>query len=142
MAQNENSGPGVGFEYPPVKVTWNKRDLLLFAYSVGSFQTESEDTTDFRAIENALPPIPGVPRFSPFDGLRSLKILKSLPLTSKDLPNSSISIHKTVLGAYDKGDSGSVLKVLHRLIDDTTGDVHIEIVVTSFYIRRGNWGGA
>jgi peroxisomal enoyl-CoA hydratase 2 len=35
MAQNKTSGPGVGFEYPPVKVTWNKRDLLLFAYSVG-----------------------------------------------------------------------------------------------------------
>lgn len=30
------SGPGVGFEYPPVKVTWMKRDLLLFANSIGA----------------------------------------------------------------------------------------------------------
>lgn len=29
------SGPGVGFEYPPVPVTWHKRDVLLFANSIG-----------------------------------------------------------------------------------------------------------
>ncbi|PQE19775.1 peroxisomal dehydratase protein [Rutstroemia sp. NJR-2017a BVV2] len=170
MRISKTSEPGVGFEYPPVKVTWNKRDLLLFAYSIGctadelhflyekhpkfqpfptypivlSFKTESKDTTDFRAIENALPSIPGVPHFSPLDvvdGSRSFKILKPLPLTSDELSGSSFSIHKTVLGVYDKGNSGSVLKVLHRLIDDTTGDVYVEIVVTSFYIGRGNWGG-
>jgi len=29
------SGPGVGFEYPPTEVTWLKRDVLLFAQSIG-----------------------------------------------------------------------------------------------------------
>lgn len=29
------SGPGVGFEYPPVEVKWLKRDVLLFANSIG-----------------------------------------------------------------------------------------------------------
>ena len=29
------SGPGVGFEYPRQPVTWLKRDLLLFANSIG-----------------------------------------------------------------------------------------------------------
>src|SRR5690242_18959902 len=29
------SGPGVGFEYPEVEVSWQKRDLLLFANSIG-----------------------------------------------------------------------------------------------------------
>lgn len=29
------SGPGVGFEYPPIEVAWLKRDLLLFANSIG-----------------------------------------------------------------------------------------------------------
>lgn len=28
-------GPGVGFEFPPVQVSWLKRDLLLFAHSIG-----------------------------------------------------------------------------------------------------------
>lgn len=29
------SGPGVGFEYPPQDVSWTKRDVLLFANSIG-----------------------------------------------------------------------------------------------------------
>lgn len=29
------SGPGVGFEYEPVPVSYNKRDALLFANSIG-----------------------------------------------------------------------------------------------------------
>lgn len=27
--------PGVGFEYPRTEVSWLKRDVLLFAYSIG-----------------------------------------------------------------------------------------------------------
>lgn len=27
--------PGVGFEYPPAEVSWLKRDVLLFAASIG-----------------------------------------------------------------------------------------------------------
>lgn len=29
------AGPGAGFEYPPVEVSWLKRDVLLFANSIG-----------------------------------------------------------------------------------------------------------
>jgi len=29
-------GPGVGFEYPSFEVKWLKRDLLLFANSIGA----------------------------------------------------------------------------------------------------------
>jgi len=29
------SGPGAGFEYPEVEVSWLKRDVLLFANSIG-----------------------------------------------------------------------------------------------------------
>lgn len=29
-------GPGVGFEYPSFEVKWLKRDLLLFAASIGA----------------------------------------------------------------------------------------------------------
>jgi hypothetical protein len=29
------SGPGVGFEYPRKEVSWLKRDVLLFANSIG-----------------------------------------------------------------------------------------------------------
>lgn len=29
------SGPGVGYEYPRTAVSWLKRDVLLFAVSIG-----------------------------------------------------------------------------------------------------------
>ena len=30
-----NAAPGVGFEFPPAEVSWLKRDVLLFATSIG-----------------------------------------------------------------------------------------------------------
>jgi hypothetical protein len=33
-------GPGVGFEYPPTEVSWLKRDVLLFANSIGCTSDE------------------------------------------------------------------------------------------------------
>lgn len=29
------AAPGVGFEYPPTEVSWMKRDVLLFANTIG-----------------------------------------------------------------------------------------------------------
>jgi hypothetical protein len=29
------SGPGVGYQYPSTEVSWLKRDVLLFAVSIG-----------------------------------------------------------------------------------------------------------
>lgn len=34
------SGPGVGFEYPPVEVSWLQRDVLLFANTIGAQDDE------------------------------------------------------------------------------------------------------
>jgi hypothetical protein len=34
------SGPGVGFEYPRTEVSWLKRDVLLFAVSIGATAKE------------------------------------------------------------------------------------------------------
>jgi hypothetical protein len=34
------SGPGVGFEYPVKEVSWTKRDVLLFANSIGATSKE------------------------------------------------------------------------------------------------------
>lgn len=31
-----NAGPGVGFEFPSFEVSWMKRDLLLFANTIGA----------------------------------------------------------------------------------------------------------
>lgn len=34
------SGPGVGYQYPPQKVSWLRRDVLLFANTVGCTDDE------------------------------------------------------------------------------------------------------
>lgn len=36
VIMSEKAGPGVGFEFPSFKVSWLKRDLLLFAASIGA----------------------------------------------------------------------------------------------------------
>lgn len=36
------SSPGAGFEYPPQPVSWLKRDILLFATSIGCTADELE----------------------------------------------------------------------------------------------------
>ena len=37
---SEKAGPGVGFEFPSYEVSWLKRDLLLFAASIGATYPE------------------------------------------------------------------------------------------------------
>jgi peroxisomal enoyl-CoA hydratase 2 len=34
------AGPGAGFEYPPQEIAWLKRDVLLFANSIGATANE------------------------------------------------------------------------------------------------------
>ena len=51
------SGPGVGFEYPPVEVSWLKRDALLFANSIGC----TPDELHFLYVGALYPIIPSSP---------------------------------------------------------------------------------
>lgn len=37
---SDTAGPGVGFEFPSYEVSWLKRDLLLFATSIGATYPE------------------------------------------------------------------------------------------------------
>lgn len=50
-------------------------------------------------------------------------------------------MRKKVIGAYDKGNAGSVLHARHTLIDTDSNDVYALIDVWSFYVGQGNWGG-
>ena len=51
------SNPGAGFEYPPEPVSWNKREVLLFANSIGATLDElhllyvcGETTVDYMKV--------------------------------------------------------------------------------------------
>ncbi|KAI1357096.1 Thioesterase/thiol ester dehydrase-isomerase [Xylaria sp. FL0043] len=159
-------GPGVGFEYPPVEVSWTKRDALLFANSIGCtpdelhflyeldpkfavfptypvilpFKQNRTDVIDFYASQKAVK-IPGVPEFDArrtVDGQRLIQLLKPLPTTSE---GKKFEVRTKVLGVYDKGRPGTVVETQTDLVDAGTGEVYTRAIGSGFYVGQGNWGG-
>ncbi|ROV89956.1 hypothetical protein VMCG_10105 [Cytospora schulzeri] len=160
------SGPGVGFEYPPKPVSWLKRDVLLFANSIGCttderhflyelhpnfavfptypvilpFKGDTQEVIDFYAAQKAVK-IPGVPDFDQtrvVDGQRLVQFLKPLPPTSA---GKKFEMRTKVLGVYDKGRPGSVLETQTDLVDAETGEVYSRAIGSAFFVGQGNWGG-
>ncbi|OCK85823.1 Thioesterase/thiol ester dehydrase-isomerase, partial [Lepidopterella palustris CBS 459.81] len=160
------SGPGVGFEFPTFEVSWLKRDLLLFAASIGCtadelhflyelhpsfsafptypillpFKHTDLDVIDFYARSNSTP-IAGVPKFDTrgvLDGERRIEFLKPLPVSSE---GRRFEIRSKVLGVYDKGKPGTVVETEQVLVEKGTGDVFSRVVGSAFYVGQGGWGG-
>ncbi|EON97248.1 putative peroxisomal dehydratase protein [Phaeoacremonium minimum UCRPA7] len=160
------SGPGVGFQYPPQEVTWLKRDVLLFANSIGCtadelqylyelhpnfavfptypvilpFKGASQEVIDFYKSQKAVQ-IPGVPSFDyarVVDGQRLIQFLKPLPTSSE---GKKFELRTKVLGVYDKGRPGSVLDIQQDLVEVESGEVYSRAIGSSFFVAQGNWGG-
>ncbi|KKA30456.1 hypothetical protein TD95_000640 [Thielaviopsis punctulata] len=160
------AGPGVGFQYPPLPVSWNKRDLLLFANSIGcnadelhflyerhpkfsafpsypvvlGFKGDTPDVVDFYARQKAVN-IPDVPVFDPtrvVDGQRKMTFFKPIPLSSA---SGKFETRTSVLGVYDKGSAGSVVETQQDLVDAATGTVYTRCIASLFYVGGGNWDG-
>ncbi|KAJ9191622.1 hypothetical protein DTO164E3_7783 [Paecilomyces variotii] len=160
------SGPGAGHEFPAQEVSWLKRDVLLFANSIGCtvdelhflyelhpnfavfptysiilpFKLTDEEVTDFYAREKSNP-IPGVPQFDPrrvVDGQRKLTLFKPLPPTSA---GKKFELRNKVIGVYDKGKPGTVLETEQSIVDKESGEVYSKTVTSSFFVGQGNWGG-
>lgn len=159
------SGPGAGFEYPSQEVSWMKRDVLLFANSIGctvdelhflyelhpSFQTfptypiilpfkhTDQEVIDFYN-RSAATPIPNVPKFDSrrvVDGQRSMTFLKPLPPTSA---GKNFELRSTVLGVYDKGKAGTVIET-ETILAERGGDIYTKALGSAFFVGQGNWGG-
>jgi peroxisomal enoyl-CoA hydratase 2 len=160
------SGPGVGFEYPATEVSWLKRDVLLFANTVGAtvdelhflyeghpdfavfptypiilpFKGATQDVVDFYKAQKAVK-IPGVPDFDAtrvVDGQRKIEFLKSLPPTSA---GRKFEIRTKVVGVYDKGRPGSVVETQTDLVEVPSSEVYTRTTGSAFYVAQGNWGG-
>ncbi|CCX16262.1 putative peroxisomal dehydratase [Pyronema domesticum] len=156
-----------GFEFPSIPVSWVKRDLLVFANSIGatkdelhflyelhpsftafptypiilSFKHTDQEVVDFYARSSGGPSIPGVPKLDPrriVDGQRQLTVIKPIPATSA---GKTFELRGKVIGVYDKGRSGTVTEIQHELIDKSTGEVYTRILSSSFAVGQGGWGG-
>jgi peroxisomal enoyl-CoA hydratase 2 len=160
------SGPGVGFEYPRSDVAWLKRDVLLFAASIGCtvdelhflyelhpnfavfptysiilpFKRTSQEVIDFYAAQAAVS-IPDVPKLDSkrvVDGQRKIEFLKPLP-TSSD--GKRFELRSKVLGVYDKGKPGTVVETETLIVDKDTEEVYSRAIGSGFFVGQGGWGG-
>ncbi|KAI9725262.1 MAG: hypothetical protein M1828_003276 [Chrysothrix sp. TS-e1954] len=159
--------PGAGFQFAPQPVSWTKRDILLFAASIGCTRTSdlhylyelhpsfaafptypivlpfkgtATSVVDFYAKSSATP-IPGVPALDPkrvVDGQRRMEFLRDLPTSSE---GGEFEVRSRVLGVYDKGKPGTVVETESTLVDKRTGVVYTRAVGQGFYTGQGGWGG-
>ncbi|KAI1415021.1 HotDog domain-containing protein [Hypoxylon sp. FL1857] len=155
----------VGFKYPPIKCSYNRRDVLLFANAIGiqkdelhflyelhpkfaafptfpvnlAYKRTDQDVFDFIA-RNITADVPGVPPFDPqrsVDGERAIEILRPLPVSSEGL---DLEIHNKVVGVYDKG-GAMILESEGELVDVKTNTVYVKLSSTAFGIGQGGYGG-
>ncbi|OOF97062.1 hypothetical protein ASPCADRAFT_205860 [Aspergillus carbonarius ITEM 5010] len=160
------STPGAGHEFPRQEVSWQKRDVLLFANSIGCkadelhflyelhpnfavfptyplilpFKLTDQEVTDFYTRSGGSP-IPDVPKFDyrrVVDGQRKLTILKPLPPTSA---GKEFELRSKVIGVYDKGKPGTVVETEQTIVEKATGEVYSRTESSGFFVGQGNWGG-
>ena len=72
------------------------------------------------------------------DGDRTIQILRPLPVTSE---GRDFEFRSRVLGVYDKGKAGTVLRIEDALVDTVSGDVYARNIGSLFYVGQGNWDG-
>ncbi|RAH83465.1 trimethyllysine dioxygenase TmlH [Aspergillus japonicus CBS 114.51] len=160
------SAPGAGHEFAPQEVSWQKRDILLFANSIGCkadelhflyelhprfavfptypvilpFKLTDQEVIDFYARAGGAP-IPGAPKLDyrrVVDGQRRIIALKPLPTSSA---GRKFELRNKVVGLYDKGKAGTVLETEQSIVNQATGDIYTKILSSSFFVGQGGWGG-
>ncbi|KAI1843559.1 hypothetical protein JX266_010192 [Neoarthrinium moseri] len=163
--ENVDFRKAIGFQYPPVKCSYNRRDVLLFANAIGvqrdelhflyelhpkfaafptfpinlGFKQTDQDVFDFIARTTTVD-VPGIPPFDPqrsVDGERGIEIVRPLPVSSEGL---DLEIRNKVIGAYDKG-GAMILESEGELVDIKTGITYARLSSTAFGIGQGGYDG-
>ncbi len=156
-----------GYKHPDVLSEWTKRDIILYAASIGvkaselhflyelhpqfaSFPTYpillafkrrgDRDVTDFisRSRGATLPGVPAIDYNRLVDGERYLEVIKPIPVTSE---NHDFKLESKCLGVYDKGKAGLVIETETLLIDGKTGEVYTKMIGSGFAVGQGGYGG-
>ncbi|KAI1129014.1 HotDog domain-containing protein [Nemania abortiva] len=155
-----------GHQLRPIKCTYNRRDVLLFANAIGAqadekhflyerhprfaafptfpislaFKQTDQDVFDHVARTTLEPVLPGTLLFDAqrsVDSERGIEILNPIPTSSAGL---DLEIHGKVLGLYDRGGS-MISEHEHELVDMKTGTVYARMTSTTFGVGRGGYGG-
>lgn len=107
---------------------------------IPDFKGTSQEVLDFYTQQSHTS-VPGVPTLDPrflVDGERAIRFLKPLPVTSV---GHDFEIRESVLGVFDKGKSGTVLKTEYTLTDAGTSEHYAVVTGSLFYVGQGGWGG-
>jgi acyl dehydratase len=145
----------VGFTTPPVIVTWDSKDCLLYALGVGAgatdptgaeleFTTENSDGVDQRV----LPTFPLVVQSGPgvlealgsFDRAKMVHAAQTIELYAPLSANGTVTVEATITGIYDKGSAAVVMfRTDARNVDD--GKPRWGLISSLFIRGEGGWGG-
>ncbi|KDN39085.1 hypothetical protein K437DRAFT_270392 [Tilletiaria anomala UBC 951] len=160
--QEVNFDLSVGFTSPDQPVSWNRRDLLLYAAGIGagpedleytyealdsfrafptyplvlSLKGEAQDTTIFSEMVSSRAGTPGFPVLDPntiVHGEQSIEIIRPLPIVS----GPGWKLRKRVCAVHDKGNA-LILETEIKLISPV-GAVHAVMIAATFY-RGGGQG--
>ncbi|KZW03750.1 Thioesterase/thiol ester dehydrase-isomerase [Exidia glandulosa HHB12029] len=163
MAQEYDLSKAVGHEETPQAVSWNTRDLLLYAVGIGAKATDlnvvweghpkfaafptypvvlpykgnSTGVVNFRELMSKGAKTPGLPKLDPDRGVfasQYIEILKPLPLESGD----GWKLKKRCVGAHENK-SGIVLDSELVLVD-AKGTPYARLYASGFNIGAGNRG--
>ncbi|KAH9844866.1 MaoC like domain [Teratosphaeria destructans] len=137
-----------GHEFPPVPVSWYKRDVLLFANSIGATVDELHFLYELHPNFAAFPTYPIILPFKKTAAevidfyAASASSNSSIPGAPKlDSKRANFEIRSKVVGIYDKGKAGTVVETQNDLVDADAGDVYCRALGSAFYVGQGNWGG-
>lgn len=67
-----------------------------------------------------------------------MQFLKPLPVSSH---GRRFEVRSKILGVYDKGKPGTVIKTQQLLVDAETNEVYTKAISSGFMIGQGGWGG-
>ncbi|KIL66063.1 hypothetical protein M378DRAFT_161290 [Amanita muscaria Koide BX008] len=151
-----NPAQAVGYQFPDKPVSWNKRDLLLYAIGVGAkaddYRFVYELDNDFAALPTypvVLPfkladqdvnnfaermksgPVPGLPKFDPnrvVHGTQSIEVLKDLPLVS----GQGWKWKTRVTGVVEN--KSGVIVTNENLLVDPQGTSYAKLYSSSFHL--------
>ncbi|GAB5589556.1 hypothetical protein Unana1_04456 [Umbelopsis nana] len=152
----------VGYEHPIYKVAYNRRDLILYALSVGVDHSELQYLYELDPKFTALPTyalvlqskgdgfdvnsfaqevakggkIPGLPDYNlnnMVHGEQGMELLRPVPL------GGNFNIKSKIAGVYDKG-SGMVIDTVKTLVDNDNIE-YVKMTTRMFIIGYGGWDG-